>query len=171
MGLRFITARPNTVLHRKKGCQMTCDISRRNHTATTVCSSEQVVCHRVARVPSQRNKAPAEGLWIKTFPWFCKSLTCLFPLRLLNGEIYILCPARASPACLSVSPTLFPTQSPNNYRCRGKSSSTEGSVRIPLLDEGFMWKKNQYLYIYLKKYRRNHHYGVKYIAEEAGICN
>lgn len=87
---------------KKKGCQMTCDISKRNHTAATVCSPEQVVCHRVARLPSQRNKAQADGLWIKTFPWFCKSLTCLFPLRLLNGEIYILCPARASPACLSV---------------------------------------------------------------------
>lgn len=61
LGVGFITALLNTVLH-EKGCRMTCDISKSNQTATTVCSSEHAVCHRVARAPSQKHKAQAEGL-------------------------------------------------------------------------------------------------------------
>lgn len=38
---------------------MRSDISERNHTATTVCSSKQVVCHRVAGVPAQRRELKA----------------------------------------------------------------------------------------------------------------
>lgn len=161
MGLRFITPLLSKVSH-KKGCQMRSDISKRNHTATTVCSSKKVVCHRVAGVPAQRHKARAEGLWIETFAWFCKSLTCLFPLGSLNGEVYILCPAGVS-LFESVSLALFPTQSPNIYRCRGKSSSAEGSVRISL---NWWWIYLREKIPYLEKHNvstERDHYGVIYV--------
>lgn len=135
----------------------------------TVCSYKQVVCHHVAAGPSRKYKAQAERLWIETRPASCKSLSCLFRLGLLNSDIYILCPAEVSPACLKMPKlTLFSMQTSNIYRCRGKSSCTEGNVWISA-DWGLIFFLNKkYIYIYKKKNSGNvicdfSRHGVKYV--------
>ncbi len=115
---------------------------RESDRMASVCSYKRVVCHHAAAEPSRQHKAQAERLWIQTRLAFCKSLSCLFLLGPLNSDIYILCPAEVSPACLRMPKlTLFSTQTSNIYRWRGKSSCTEGNVRV---SADWWW-------IYLKK--------------------
>lgn len=112
---------------------MRSDISKRSRTATTVCSPKRVVCHRVAGVPSQRHKGRAEGLLSRDLPLILQISHLSVSFRVPEwGDLYTLSSRRESCLFESVQLTLFPTQSPNIYRWRGKSSSAEGSVRISL---------------------------------------
>lgn len=143
MSLRFITPLLSKVSH-KNGCQMRSDISKRNHTATTVCSSKKVVCHRVAGVPAQRHKARAEGLWIETFAWFCKSLTCLFPLGSLNGEVYILCPAGVS---LRASRWPYSQHKAQIFTdVEERAAAQKGVSEFHSTDDGFIWERKFHIW-------------------------
>lgn len=105
-----------------------------------VCSYKHIVFHHVAEQPSRKREAWAEGLWIRTQPAFSKSPSCL---RQLNGDIYILCPAEVSAACLRMPSWPYSQHKAQIFTdVEERAAAQRGVSEFQLTGDGFMEEKN-----------------------------
>lgn len=101
--------------------------------------SKQVVCHQVANAPSKKHKLKVSGFKPAQHS---VNVSCLFLIRPLNSQIYILCVADVSPDCMRMSNWPSSQHRPQIFAdVEERAAAQEGVSECWLTGDGFIGEK------------------------------